>query len=151
MIPFTATAAIAAPVQDAKANSASACTASFFQGITNMANRHTHMVAAPIAYHAFRVNEESTKGAHMNSNVKARLVAATIAATCRTETPALTRLFARARPTTLIGHAVAVCKKKKVKGGACFGTVARCGGRNRKHQLCHKTARKNSARADRVA
>jgi hypothetical protein len=84
------------------------------------------MVVAPIAYHAFRVNEESTKGAHMNSNVKARLVAATIAATCRTETPALTRLFTRARPTTPIGHTVAVCKKKKANGGACFATVVRC-------------------------
>jgi hypothetical protein len=151
MIPFTATAAIAAPVQDAKANSVRACTAASFQGITNMANRLMHMIVAPIAYHAFRVNEESTKGAHMNSNVKARLVAATIAATCRTETPALTRLFARARPTTPIGHAVAECKKKKVKGGACFATVARCGRKNRKHQRCHNTARKNSARPDRVA
>jgi hypothetical protein len=91
-----------------------------------MAMRHAHIIVAPIAYHTFRVNEESTKGAHTNSNVKARVVAATIAATCRTETPALTRLFARAKFTTPIGHAVAVCKKKKANGGACFVTVVRC-------------------------
>src|SRR5260370_24370131 len=115
MIPFTATAAIAAPAQDAKANSVRACTAASFQGITNMANRLTHMIVAPIAYHAFRVNEESTKGAHTNSNVKARLVAATVAATCRTETPALTRLFARARPTTPLAHTEAVCNKKNME------------------------------------
>src|SRR6516165_1984607 len=136
MIPFTATAAIAAPAQDAKASSVRACTAASFQGMTNMANRPTHMIVAPIVYHAFRVNEESTKGAHTNSNVKARLVAATIAATWRTETPALTRLFARARPTTPIGHTVAVCKKKNVKGGACFDTVARRGRKNPKHRRC---------------
>src|SRR5258708_12577494 len=118
MIPFTATAAIAAPAQDAKANSVRACSAASFQGITNMMNRHTHMIVAPIAYHAFRVNEESTKGAHTNSNVKARLVAATIAAACRTETPALTRLFARARPTTPIGPPVPKCKQHKSKVAA---------------------------------
>src|ERR1700736_393632 len=134
MIPFTATAATAAPVQDAKANSVSACTAVSFQGITNMVMRHAHIIVAPIAYHAFRVNEESTKGAHTNSNVKARVVAATIAATCRTETPALTRLFARAKLTTPIGHPVAVCRKKKANGGACFVTVVRCGRKSRKHR-----------------
>src|ERR1700731_2581556 len=134
MIPFTATAAIAAPVQDAKANRISVWTAVSFQGIVKIATRHAHMIAAPITYHAFRVNEESTKGAHTNSNVKARVVAATIAATCRTETPALTRLFARAKLTTPIGHPVAVCRKKKANGGACFVTAVRWGRKSRKHR-----------------
>lgn len=129
MIPFTATAATAPPAQDAKANNISVCTAASLQGITNMAIKQAHITVAPIAYHIFRVNEESTKGAHTNSNVKAKLVAATIAATWCTATPALTRLFARARLTTPIGHTVAVCKKKNVNGGARFVTLVRCGGK----------------------
>src|SRR5579864_5024652 len=110
-MPFTATAAIAAPAQDANAKTVSAGTAAGPHPITNIAKRHAHMVVAPRAYQAFRVSEESTKGAHTNSNVKARLVAATIVATCFTETPALTRLLARARLTTPIGQTVAACKK----------------------------------------
>src|SRR5260370_32372911 len=126
MMPLAARAAIAAAAHDADAKAVSAGTAATSHRITNIANRHAHMIAAPRAYQAFRVSEESTKGAHTNSNVKARLVAATIVATCLTETPALTRLLARARLTTPIGQTVAACKKKNVNGGAFFVTVGMC-------------------------
>ncbi len=72
---------MAAPEHDANANRVSAGTPAASQRTANTASRHTHMIVAPMAYQVFRDSEPSTKGAHTNSNVKARLVAATIAAT----------------------------------------------------------------------
>jgi hypothetical protein len=75
------------------------------------------MTAAPTTNQRFRVRLESTIGAHTNSNVNASEVAARIAPTRCTGTPALTRLLPRASPMTPRGHAVQACRKKNVKGG----------------------------------
>ena len=111
------------------------------------------MIAAPAMYQALRVNEASTIGAHTNSNVKARLVAATISDVSRTETPAATRLLPNARPITPTGHAVQRCRKKKANGGACFFTImgqpvlrrSNCWWRRGKwRQSCSRDSRKAS-------
>src|SRR6516162_3141677 len=116
MMPLTATAATAAPQDEVKASVVRAGTQAGFQGAISSSARHTHIIVAPATYQARRVKEESTTGAQTNSIVKASPDAAMIVAVWWTGTPALTRLLARATPTTPTGHAVHTWRKKNSIG-----------------------------------
>jgi len=117
MIPLTATAAMAAPDDEANASVVIRGTAAAFHGAMSSHTRLMHMLAAPTRYQSRRVKEESTIGAQANSSVNARFEAAIITAVCWTATPALTRLLANASPMTPTGHAVQTCRKKNAPGG----------------------------------
>src|SRR5450432_1843146 len=117
MIPLTATAPMAAPDDDAKANVVMRGTDAAFHGAMSSHARQTHMPPAPMRYQSRRVREESTIGAQAHSNVNAKFEAAMIAAVSWTATPALTRLLPNASPITPTGHAVQTCRKKNAPGG----------------------------------
>src|ERR1700687_981214 len=129
MIPLTATAAMAAPDDDAKASVVIRGTDEGFHGAMSSHARQTHMLPAPATYQCGRVKEESTIGAQANSSVNARFEAAMIIAACCTATPALTRLLPNASPIPPPGHAVQTCSKKNAPGrhfsSSCSGfTIA---------------------------
>src|ERR1700681_3017648 len=118
MMPLTATAATAAPMDDVNANTVRVHTDATFHGATRTAARHAPITIDPAMYHTFRVSVASTKGAQTNSKVNASDVTAMIWDASRTETPAWTRLLPNARAITPIGHAVHAWRKKNENGGA---------------------------------
>src|SRR5260221_11081144 len=117
MMPLTATAATAAPDEDANASAVIRGTDFGSKGTRSSAARHAHMAPAPPMNQRRRVRQESTIGAQRNSNVNARAEAAMMATDCWTDTPSLISLLPTASPMTPTDHAAQSSRKNNAPEG----------------------------------
>jgi len=79
-MPLTATAAIAAPDDDANASTVMRGTDVAFHGAMRSVPKHPHITVAPPTYQSRLVKQASTSGAQTNSSLNASDMAAMIPA-----------------------------------------------------------------------